>query len=118
MSAATSRRSRRVARDIHALRSLCLELGNRVRAAKRLLDEEIRNYPTPITRCDAQFNFLYERRAHLAGALERLDTVAGESGAPANVARLVAELVRAAPYVGGAEEKRLLAGLRAELGPR
>ena len=40
---------------------------------KRRLDAEIRAYPTPIPRCDAQFNHLFERRAEIVRELERLD---------------------------------------------
>lgn len=40
---------------------------------KRRLDAEIRAYPTPIPRCDAQFNHLFERRAEVVRELERLD---------------------------------------------
>jgi len=39
---------------------------------KRRLDAEIRAYPTPIPRCDAQFNHLFERRAEIVRELERL----------------------------------------------
>ena len=41
---------------------------------KRRLDAEIREYPTPIPRCDAQFNHLFERRAEIVRELERLAT--------------------------------------------
>jgi len=41
---------------------------------KRRLDAEIRAYPTPIPRCDAQFNHLFERRAEIVRELERLAT--------------------------------------------
>jgi hypothetical protein len=40
---------------------------------KRRLDAEIRAYPTPIPRCDAQFNYLFERREEIVRELERLD---------------------------------------------
>ncbi len=40
---------------------------------KRRLDAEIRAYPTPIPRCDAQFNHLFERREEIVRELERLD---------------------------------------------
>ena len=40
---------------------------------KRRLDAEIRAYPTPIPRCDAQFNHLFERREEMVRELERLD---------------------------------------------
>ena len=39
---------------------------------KRRLDAEIRAYPTPIPRCDAQFNHLFERRAEIVRELEHL----------------------------------------------
>jgi len=41
-------------------------------AEKRRLDEEIRNYPTPIPRCDAQFNFLFEQREKVVRELTEL----------------------------------------------
>jgi hypothetical protein len=45
-----------------ALRSL--------REAKRALDREIAEYPTPIAGCDAQFTFLLTERRRLAAALD------------------------------------------------
>jgi len=39
---------------------------------KRRLDAEIRAYPTPIPRCDAQFNALFERREAIVRELESL----------------------------------------------
>ena len=41
-------------------------------ARRKQLDEEIRAYPTPIPRCDAQFNFLMEERARIVRELEAL----------------------------------------------
>ncbi len=42
---------------------------------KKPIDAEIRNYPSPIAGCDAQFNHLIERRAEIAGELARLDAM-------------------------------------------
>lgn len=39
---------------------------------RRGLDEEIRSYPRPIPRCDAQFNHLYEERACIVAELAAL----------------------------------------------
>ena len=39
---------------------------------RRRLDAEIRAYPTPIPRCDAQFNALFERREAIARELDAL----------------------------------------------
>ena len=41
-------------------------------AERRRLDEEIRTYPRPIPRCDAQFNHLLEERARIAAAIAAL----------------------------------------------
>ena len=41
-------------------------------ARRKQLDEEIRGYPTPIPRCDAQLNHLYEERARIIAELEVL----------------------------------------------
>lgn len=41
-------------------------------ARRKQLDDEIRAYPTPIPRCDAQFNFLMEERARIVRELESL----------------------------------------------
>jgi hypothetical protein len=52
---------------------------------RKRVAEEIRSYPTPIPRCDEQFNHLIERRERLAEALVRLDAAArSAAGASAN----------------------------------
>jgi len=40
------------------------------------IHREIRDYPTPIPRCDAQFNHLLEQRASIARELQRCEHVA------------------------------------------
>lgn len=49
------------------------ERRRRLEEEKRRLDAEIRAYPTPIPRCDAQFNALFERRAEIVRELEGPD---------------------------------------------
>ena len=41
--------------------------------ARTELDEEIRSYPTPISGCDAQYNYLLAERRRVHAALEALD---------------------------------------------
>lgn len=41
-------------------------------ARRKQLDDEIRGYPTPIPRCDAQFNHLFEERARIMRELAEL----------------------------------------------
>lgn len=60
---------------IRSVERQCLE------ADRRRLDDEIRHYPTPIPRCDAQFNHLFEQRARIVATIEALDALMGIAGA-------------------------------------
>lgn len=51
---------------------LVSELRARLEAQRRRLDDEIRQYPTPIPRCDAQFNHLFDQRARIVAAIDAL----------------------------------------------
>jgi hypothetical protein len=44
---------------------------------KAPIDRQIREYPTPIAGCDAQFNYLLDERRRLAHNLNRLDEIEG-----------------------------------------
>ena len=46
--------------------SLLTELGRAIQAARLALNREIGAYPPPIPACDAQFNFLLEKRRRLS----------------------------------------------------
>jgi hypothetical protein len=48
------------------------QVRSQLEAEKRRLDQEIRNYPTPIPRCDAQFNHLFEERERILRELAQL----------------------------------------------
>ena len=54
----------------HAIKA-CLE------RERERVHAEIRAYPTPIPRCDQQFNYLIEQRDRLSQELARLDRAAG-----------------------------------------
>ena len=53
--------------------ALANEIVEHLRGVRKRLAEEIRSYPTPITRCDAQFNHLYEQQGRLARDLDRIE---------------------------------------------
>ena len=42
-------------------------------AAKRVLNEAINAYPTPIAGCDEQFNYLLQQKRRVLGALQALN---------------------------------------------
>ena len=58
----------------HDLAPALLESAReRLRARLALLNAEIRDYPQPIARCDAQLGGLVEERARLRAQIDELD---------------------------------------------
>jgi hypothetical protein len=97
--------------DANRLRSLGAELRGFVLRAKHALDEEIRSYPTPIPRCDAQFNHAYEQRSRLAALLQRIDAAPTGWDGASELLSAMAEFA-ALPSTGETLEER---GLRARI---
>jgi hypothetical protein len=94
------------AADPNPLRALAAPLRDFVRRAKASLDDEIRSYPTPIPRCDAQFNYAYEQRARLAALSQRIDAAIDDDGAT-ELLRAMAEF-SALPPIGESSEEHAL----------
>jgi hypothetical protein len=88
------------------------ELKRRIFRARGVLSEEIRSYPTPIPRCDAQFNHLVEQRDHLSRLLTDLDTAFDRSDGGVTL-RVVLAKLRDLPNFGDSAEER---GLRERIG--
>lgn len=91
--------------DIAALAG---ELVEHLHAVRRRLAAEIRSYPTPIPRCDAQFNHLYEQLGRLA---RDLDGIEGEKPGRALIERFVAS----APYTDDPSERNLRSRMKKAL---
>jgi hypothetical protein len=87
-------------------------------AVKRSLDEEIRAYPTPIPRCDAQFNHLYERRARLTQVLGSVNAALAQGDSTQEIAGALAEFVAAPAFSDRDDERALRARVGAALAPR
>jgi hypothetical protein len=56
-----------------SLATLQREIAEHLRGVRERLAGEIRSYPTPIPRCDAQFNHLYEQQGRLSRDLDRIE---------------------------------------------
>src|SRR5262245_43482923 len=94
-----------VDRDIVALAS---EVVAHLRELRGRLAAEARTYPTPITRCDAQFNHLYEQLGRLARDLDGIEK------APARA--VIERFTASAPYTEDASERDFRSRVRAALG--
>jgi hypothetical protein len=112
MSTVTTRREIGNEENPDGIEHRLSEVRDHLRKMKQRLDEEIRRYPTPIPRCDAQFNHLFEQRARLNRALERLDSTAGTQ---AESIELIEEFVRSPAYLDEPAEATLRARLGSEL---
>lgn len=81
-------------------------------ALKKPVDAEIRAYPPPIPACDAQFNYLLDRRAALSRALVRLDAILQEDLPPAAEARALDAFIESCTDI----DAETAAALRARFG--
>jgi hypothetical protein len=94
-----------------ALAPLWREISGELQRLRLALAAELRDYPVPIPRCDAQFNHLYEQQARLARDRDRWSAMA-EKG---NYAKAVGEFIAALPYTDDPEERTLRARMKAAL---
>jgi hypothetical protein len=115
MNAATTAKELDRAAGLATLEALLLEVRDHLRRIQSLLNEEIRGYPTPIPRCDAQFNHLLEQRGRLQRALDRIEAPAGGSLARAEHVALLEEFAASQVYGEAAGEEEIRAHIRAEL---
>ena len=92
-----------IKRDSVKLASMWNEIVLHLEDRRRALAAEIRDYPTPIPRCDAQFNHLYEQQARLARELDRIGAVAGKTRG--DTIELIERFIASAPYTDDAAER-------------
>ncbi|TMH44581.1 MAG: hypothetical protein E6H59_06900 [Betaproteobacteria bacterium] len=115
MSSVSSRTRTDAARDFAKLASMLDEIRVHLEGLRRALAAEIRNYPTPIPRCDAQFNHLYEQQAGLARDLDRIRALAGKNPKRGETIEFIRQFVASAPYTDDPAERQLRSRLEAEL---
>jgi hypothetical protein len=60
---------------LESLSTLHARLGAELRARAATLAREVRDYPTPIARCDDQLSGLLERRGRVFRALEAIEAI-------------------------------------------
>jgi len=113
--AATRDVSARVPTNSSRLESVFAELRDFLVAAKKSVADEIRAYPTPIPRCDAQFNHLYEQRLRLSDALERASTLSLHDDDSHELMTFLAAFAASARFTEEASEQALRERVRTTL---
>jgi hypothetical protein len=97
------------------IEGLALELQRWLADTRTTLAGEIRSYPTPIPRCDAQFNHLVEQRGHLARLLSDLDIALARRDSGAALHTVLAQWRDLPPFGDSIEERSLRDRIGAEL---
>jgi hypothetical protein len=72
---------------------------------------EIKNYPTPIPACDAQFNYLLEERQRIPQELDRLKVLSKECTTRADHLKCLDEFIASSNYINGEVEQRIRSSL-------
>jgi hypothetical protein len=89
------------------LEALRLELRDYLADTRQAIDDEIRCYPKPIPRCDAQFNFLYEQRSRVAQLIERVDSASNPEASRRELIDVVEDFVNSTPLLESPREREL-----------
>ena len=102
-------------RDSAKVASMWNEIRLHLEDRRRSLGAEIRNYPTPIPRCDVQFNHLYEQQARLGRELDRIGALAGKNPTREDYIDSIGRFAASAPYTDDPAERALRSRMKAEL---
>ena len=97
------------------IETLALELRRWVSGARAALAGEIRRYPTPIPRCDAQFNHLVDQRGRLSQLATDLDIALERPDGGAALRSLLARLPELPPVGDSSDELSLCERIGAAL---
>lgn len=101
--------------DLEALEALRQEIPDALARIKREIDGEIRSYPTPIPRCDAQFNHLIEQQSRLALELDHIGAAAGRRLTRRDHLAMIERFLASAPYSDDPAERELRSRVKARL---
>jgi hypothetical protein len=104
--------------ETEGVEELSIELQRWLSGTRAVLADEIRSYPTPIPRCDAQFNHLIEQRGRLSRLLTDLEAALDRREGGAGLRAVLAQLPDLPAQGDSIEERRLRDRIGAELAGR
>jgi hypothetical protein len=100
--------------EVTILESLWKSIKDRLENDRHRVNEETRNYPTPIPACDAQFNHLLEEQAKITQELDRLKALLKGNLTRMENVKLIDEFIQSSNYITG-EAKQTIASSLASL---
>ena len=104
--------------ETDSIEQLARELQHWLTGVRASLAGEIRIYPTPIPRCDAQFNHLVEQRGLLTRLLTDLEVALDRRDGGAALCAVLAQLPHLPAQSDSSEERTLRDRIDAELAAR
>jgi hypothetical protein len=78
-----------------------------LRAEKKRVCDAIRHYPTPITACDQQFDYLLEQQATISGELARALAAIAETDHCNDPLAALDEFVESSTFIDAEQKHRL-----------
>lgn len=97
--------------ELALMESLWKTIREHLKKERQRVNEEIKNYPTPIPACDAQFNYLLEERTRVAEELDRLEAQSRDSLTRSDDIRFIGEFIASSNYINGEMEERIRSSL-------
>jgi hypothetical protein len=88
------------------------EIKRCLEEAKASIKAELRDYPQPITACDAQYNHLAEERRQVSRTLARLEAIDREDASIADSARAIDALIQSSPHIDNEVARKIGAVLK------
>src|SRR5437660_1086761 len=114
-----SRRSTTPADRVDAeVATLWGKIRARLEDRRRRISQEIREYPTPIAGCDAQFNYLLEERDSVAQELQCAREAVEGDRRDTRTPDLLADLARASRHLDEELRREIVGTLAARLSDR
>ncbi|HEX4522014.1 MAG TPA: hypothetical protein VH704_00680 [Casimicrobiaceae bacterium] len=101
--------------ETDSIEGLSRELQRWLTDVRAALADEIRSYPTPIPRCDAQFNHLVEQRGRLSRLLTDIEVALDRHDGGAALRDVLAQLPDLPPQGDSIEERSVRDRIGAEL---
>jgi hypothetical protein len=82
-------------------------IRDHLESERQRINKEIKNYPTPITACDAQFNYLLEEQKRIPQELDRLNVLSKESLTRTDQLKCLDDFIGSSNYIKGEAEQRI-----------
>jgi len=98
-----------------AVQDIVAQIENALENRKKLIDEEVSNYPRPITACDVQFEHALDEQAKIRRELTRAEALLDEARRPGDFARAVNEFVAESAFITAGTEQQIKSSLAAIL---